>query len=1111
MRQKILLFLLLAWVMSSTEAYAQTVGTNFKVGDIGYTITKKDLNNPQNNEVAVYYIGGSGAVTVPPTVQNDQDKETYKVTSSTEWTDCSKDIESLTFSEGYTTMGSGCYRSAANLKKVTLPASFTTMSPSCFENCPKFTEYEVAGSSSTFKNNDKGWLLSKDGTTLVSCPSGTQGDIVIPEGITTLAKTAFKVCRGIGKISIPKSLVNIDQSLDASFYAVGSYFDVADDNPAFKDVEGVLLTKDGKTLVTFPPLYDKTKLENSSKYTLPESVETVASEAFCQTESGLKTVDLKNAETLKQEAFIWPAGLQTVNIGKDVSLIEDGAFINCPKLTAFTVDGNNAKYMGKDDMIYSKDEKDLILCPTAKTGEYSIPEGTTGIAVKAFYGSAIMGIKFPSTLKAVGGQAFRFCRGLRTLDFGSDSHLETIYGTAFSSTGLAGTINIPASVKQIDARTFYNTKITSIHIADGSQLTEIKDQAFDELSDLESFVFDGTSKITSISGNAFANDVKLKHFVIPATVTTIGNGAFLNTPALETVEFKEPAAITTIGSGAFGNSGIKSINLPESVTTIDKQAFDNCKNLQTISIPKNVTNINTGAFNFCESLTDINVDKDNAKYSSLDGMLCTKDKKTLVAFPAGKADIKYTLIPYFTTVGQYAFYASDKVTNIIFPKSVTTIENRALALCKNLKSLSFMGTDNVPALTADIVFESSKPKDITIYVRKAWYENKTANEATVNTYNSTFKEVHPSFVSTADYDRGTEFFPTSTDNVGVISFYTPRTSVIIDKTAKETAYTDVYGNAWPEKTYTVSSVLDFAYQNEATVKDIVFLSDIGSVGLDAFKAGSQLKGLYFVGNTPGTLSSVGYEMDSDYPFNAGQTIYVKQSKIQAYQDTWTQGHTLNVTYKIPQQTNKNGGSVCFPFDVKYPEGQGNNDIKPYVPMDYSHAYDTTNPFVRAYSIDNYYVPAFVGALIRSKNTLSVNSYCQMDEDQAHDESALTAVGYSKTADNRMVGAVEDVTVANESGYQYYAFSKSQGKFVVLKKGATFPYFKAYFRMKDNAASPAKGFSIMFSDGNTVTGINSVTEAGKADNDAPYYSLNGMRVSKPTSGIYVHNGKKVIIK
>ena len=227
-----------------------------------------------------------------------------------------------------------------------------------------------------------------------------------------------------------------------------------------------------------------------------------------------------------------------------------------------------------------------------------------------------------------------------------------------------------------------------------------------------------------------------------------------------------------------------------------------------------------------------------------------------------------------------------------------------------------MGTDNVPALTADIVYESSKPKDITIYVRKAWYEN-SANASTVASYNNTFKEVHPSFVSQEGYDRGTEFFPTSTDNVGVISFYTPRTSVIIDKTAKETAYNDVYGKAWPEKTYTVSSVLDFAYQNEATVKDIVFLSDIGSIGLDAFKAGSQLKGLYFVGNTPATLGSVSYEMDSDYPFNTGQAIYVKQSKVQAYQDAWKQGHTVNITYQIPATTLAYRATACYPFDVIY--------------------------------------------------------------------------------------------------------------------------------------------------------------------------------------------------
>lgn len=73
------------------------------------------------------------------------------------------------------------------------------------------------------------------------------------------------------------------------------------------------------------------------------------------------------------------------------------------------------------------------------------------------------------------------------------------------------------------------------------------------------------------------------------------------------------------------------------------------------------------------------------------------------------------------------------------------------------------------------------------------------------------------------------------------------------------------------------------------------------------------------------------------------------------------------------------------------------------------------------------------------------------------------------------------------------------------------YFKAYFRMASSAASPAKGFSILFDDDNTITGIDNVTEVGKDSDEAPYYNLNGMRVSKPTKGVYIHNGKKVIIK
>ena len=95
-------------IMSATGVYAQAVGSTFQVGNHKYTITKNDLVNHVDNEVGIQEIGGSGAVTIPATVTHPQSLEVYKVTSAIPWTNCSKTITSLTFSEGFKTMGNGC-------------------------------------------------------------------------------------------------------------------------------------------------------------------------------------------------------------------------------------------------------------------------------------------------------------------------------------------------------------------------------------------------------------------------------------------------------------------------------------------------------------------------------------------------------------------------------------------------------------------------------------------------------------------------------------------------------------------------------------------------------------------------------------------------------------------------------------------------------------------------------------------------------------------------------------------------------------------------------------------------------------------------------------------
>ncbi len=1104
--------MLLAMILSATGGYAQTTGTIFESGNCSYKVLKKDLQNPENNEVEVLIVRGTGKVIIPAKVQTPDgfDREWYKVVGSVAWVSKSEDaVTEIEFPEGFKSFSIGSFRNT-KLQKIVIPASCETVSKGCFTACESLLNFGVKPGNLHYKAHTDGSLLSYDGKKLVYVPAGKSGEYTVPANVEEIMPSAFSNCRKLTTINIPASVARISDEADfPSFSSTGTHFKVDAGNAQFCDKEGLLCDQAGTKLIHVPFKWDKL-VEPENKLRIPDGITEVEKNAAVN--CFMKSLDLNQVKTIGVNAFASCSALESVVIGKDVEKIGEGAFTNCPKVEAFDVSSENARYQGKDGVLFTKPSADhLVLYPTGKTGEYTVPEGTVYIDAAAFTDVLnLEKINIAQSLKYIGKAAFKSAKKLKEINFTAVSNLEEVGENAFQYTKLER-ITIPASVKKLEAAAFADVEtLKEVHFAAGSLLENLSPNLFQNAKNLTTVIFDGENKLQKINSSVFYNCISLTTFKIPKGVSSISGNAFKGTTGMETVEFEEPSILTSIGNGAFADSGIRHIRLPESVTLIDQLAFDHCTNLTKITIPKNVKEIKAGAFNFCEGLLEFVVDEANEKFSTVDGMLSDKNKKKLVVFPAGKADSKYTLVPYFEEVAEYAFYGSSKVSNITFPKTINTINIRALALCKNLRSLSFMGTDNVPSLDENILYESTNPKEVTIFVRKAWFE-KTDNEEDIKKYNNKFKEVHPSFVPETGYDRGTEFFPTSVDNAGVIGFYTPRTSVIIHEKAKEKAFMDKFGKTHPEKDYTVSSILDFAYETETKARAVTVLADIGYIGLKAFK-GNSIEGVYFVGDIPGELGSVRLKYGQDYPFRENQAIYVKESKVQAYKDKWEiDSHTLNITYKIPQQTNNNGGTVCYPFDVKYPSGQGSNDIKPYVPIDYTHAYDASNPFVRAYSIDNYYVPAFVGALIRSKNTLSVNSYCQMDEAQAHDESGLTAVGYSKTANNRMVGAVEDITIANESGYQYYAFSKSQGKFVKLNDGATFPYFKAYFRMASSAASPAKGFSILFDDDNTITGIDNVTEVGKDSDEAPYYNLDGMRVSKPTKGVYIHNGKKVIIK
>jgi len=101
--------------------------------------------------------------------------------------------------------------------------------------------------------------------------------------------------------------------------------------------------------------------------------------------------------------------------------------------------------------------------------------------------------------------------------------------------------------------------------------------------------------------------------------------------------------VTHIGVSAFlGSTTVKTVTLPTGLKTIGDYAFYE-SSLESVLIPAEVESIGVGAFASCRALKSINVDSGNSRYSSLDGVLFSKDKSRIICYPSGKTETSYTI------------------------------------------------------------------------------------------------------------------------------------------------------------------------------------------------------------------------------------------------------------------------------------------------------------------------------------------------------------------------------------------------------------------------------------------------------------------------------------
>lgn len=1087
----------------------------------GMTFVVTDVTHHQ---VAFAGSNNSGAINIPATV-NDSVNIAWTVTRIQNNSNV-PNATSVTIPNTVTAMETNSL-AGSKMTDVHIPASVTSMGAGVFAASTGLRNITVDTGNTVYSSQD-GVLFKKEGTKkwLECYPIDRQGSSYnVPEGVTGVCVNAFQGAKNIESVTLPATLNELPTKTPGynGFTSAAKLktINVAGGNSTFKSEDGVVFTKNGKELVVYPcGKGSATPGYIDYTYTVPSTVEKIAPCAFAHV-LGISEVKMNAPlKEIAEDAFNTCRYLKTVEIPATVNNIADGAFSGSNVLTAINVDPANTTYSSTDGVLYNAAKTELVNYPAGKQGPYTTLPTTKLIRTRAFYYAAgITKLTLTPGVEEIGNDAFQQTRALKELVFQPTSHFKKMGTWAFVGSALEK-LELPASLEVLGTAAFNGcSKLKTVTVADGSQLQMVGQSSFAGCTSLESFKFLGSSVAVTIGKNAFSGDTKLPTFTIPGTVTTIEEGAFNGCSAMTGVTFVTPAQITTIGPGAFQNAGLLSIHLPESVTTIQQSAFNSCQKLTKIDIPTATTSIDPKAFQFCGSLTAINVAADNPKYSSVDGFLLSKDKKTLAVFPPGKANTYYTMLPpTIEEIGPYAFYYVQKLENVTIPEKVNKIDEHAFDMCKQLNTIAFLSKTPIPDAnvhtTAFYAPNVDKSK-IDLSVRKG---SEAAYAASPLWHG--FHRIGVSFFKNPDGYGATEYFPLSKKAVTVIDVKSDVYTYVVPAKVKN----QDDGN----KEYEVRLWADYAMKdNNTNIKEVVFRNTLDYIGIDAFKRAdgtSTVESAFFTCAVPAKdMSATKWELGAGYSeFTSTLTnIYVKKSAVSAYKTAkgWT-GYAAAVDYKIPGLSIKHKyGTFAREFDadlgIYYQEKGQTPDVAAFVApttgLRSGHGdYGTSDYNLQMVSIDEKggvaadysYVPAETGVLLKALN----NESTPIDFYYAIGEKDNVAYNIS---DNMMIGVtVKDKTITTGSD-PLYVVSANQGIF--KKAPATFnmPVHKAYAKI---AGVPA-GAKVMFTfmdDYSTVTGIDNIPASDTDSNDA-YYNLNGQRIEKPQHGVYIHNGKKIIIK